>query len=189
MGDDEHPVAGRPARAPVSGGGAVSTYQFMDHAGWMESNNRAANRLYAKRRGWKPLPESLSEFQRKVCDIIGMVGGGIYNAPISHKSINWRYGYEGVSVIWKHGMATFDFSELTRLVFLCHEARIRCDVSPAGPRMMRISFWQRGHEGSTPERHPNLDEAVADFRRYLPADHRVIYRAAGTKGSGDDSGQ
>lgn len=154
----------------------MSTYQFMDHAGWMESNNRAANKINAKRRGWVVQPETLNEFQRKVCDILGMVGGGIYNAPISHAKIDWNYGWRGVSVIWKHGMATFDFHELTSLVFLCHEARIRCDVSPAGPRMMRISFWQRGHEGGMAERHPNLDEAVAAFRQYLPADHRVIYR-------------
>lgn len=159
----------------------MSTYQYMDHAAWMESNNKGIHRIAETARGrkWKDraahAPTELNEFQKRVCDILGMVGNGIYNAPLAQK-IDWNYGH-GVSVIWKHGMATFDFCELTRLVFLCHEARIRCDVSPGGPRMLRLSFWQRGHEGSTPERHPNLDEAVAAFKAYLPADHRIVYRA------------
>lgn len=162
----------------------MSTYQFMDHASWMESNNAAANRNNAKRRGWVRQPETLNEFQRKVCDIIGMVGGGIYNAPIAHDKIDWDYGFGGVSVVWSRGgLATFDYNELTALVFLCHEARIRCDVSPAGPRMQRISFWQRKAEGGMATRHPNLDEAVAAFREYLPSDHRIIHRGEAAGGN------
>jgi hypothetical protein len=41
---------------------------------------------------------------------------------------------------------------------------------------MRLSFWQRTATGDMVARHPNLDEAVAAFREYLPADHRIIYR-------------
>lgn len=163
----------------------MSTYQHMDHAAWMEANNRAIHSLAEKEkpreRKYKRLaefsPVTLTDFQKKVCDIIGMVGGGIYNAPIARSRINWNYGNRGVSVMWKHDMATFDFNELTALVFLCHEARIRCDISAGGPGMMRISFWQRSHEGSMSERHPNLDEAVKAFREYLPTDHRIIYKA------------
>lgn len=157
----------------------MSTYQFMDHADWMERNNRAANHLNEKRRGRKrPVqPEKLNEFQRRVCDILGMVGGGIYNAPIAVNKIDWNYGCGGVSVIWKHHeLATFDFDALMKLVFLCHEARMRCSISPAGPRMLRLSFWQRAAEGRLSERHPNLDEAVAAFRSYLPPDHRIIFK-------------
>lgn len=152
------------------------SYQHMDHGDWMERNNRASNHLYAKRKGYKPLPETLTSFQRKVCDIIGMVGGGIYNAPIAHERIDWSYGWGGVSVMWLgRDLSTFDFNELTNLVFLCHEARIRCSLAPAGPRMLRLSFWQREAEGDSTTRHPNLNEAVAAFREYLPSDHRIIH--------------
>jgi hypothetical protein len=156
----------------------MSTYQFMDHAEWMESNNAAANRLNAKRRGWKVQPETLTPFQKKVCDILGMVGGGIYNAPIAHDKIDWDYGWGGVSVVWKHhDLSTFDYNQLTSLVFLCHEARIRCSVAPAGPKLLRLSFWQREPDGSMAKRHPNLDEAVAAFRGYLPPEHRIVFRS------------
>ena len=68
------------------------SYQRMDHAEWMRSNNHAINRRRA-RQSKPPLPEEFTEFQTKVIDIVGMVGGGIYNAPIcGPESIDWEYG-------------------------------------------------------------------------------------------------
>lgn len=155
------------------------SYQHMDHARWMESNNQAINRVNAAKKRTKtpppPLPEELSEFQKRVVDIVGIVGNGIYNAPISQK-IDWNYGGRGVAVIWHREMSTWDFNQLTMLVFLCHEARIRCSIESAGPKMMRMCFFQRKDDGGMSVRHPNLDEAVADFRQYLPVEHRIIYR-------------
>jgi hypothetical protein len=151
------------------------SYARMDHAGWMESNNRALNRVNAKRKGFQRVPEELTDFQKRVVDIVGMVGGGIYNAPISTK-IDWKYSWNGVSFTWHREMATWDFDQLTRLVFLCHEARIRCQIESAGPKLLRLTFWEREATGDMSVRHPNLDEAVRAFREYLPADHRIIYR-------------
>jgi hypothetical protein len=153
----------------------VSTYQFMDHAKWMETQNRAINRRDRGRKNFRQQPEELTDFQKRVVDIIGMVGGGIYNAPIGLK-VDWEYGGNGVSFIWHRELATFDFDQLTRLVFLCHEARIRCEVTSGGPRMMRLAFWQRKPEGDIAVRHPNLDEAVSAFREYLPEGHRIVYQ-------------
>jgi hypothetical protein len=151
------------------------SYQTMDHAGWMESNLDASRRLGRK---LKNAPEKLNDFQIKVVDILGMVGNGIYNAPIDSEKIEWKCGFDGVSVVWNRtDMATWDFDQLTRLVFLCHEARIRCSIGPAGPRALRLKFHPRKAEGDMAVRHPNLDEAVASFRNYLPANHRIIFKA------------
>lgn len=149
------------------------SYQNMDHAAWVQMSNAAINKQGRKSAG---LPEVLTDFQAKVCDILGMVFGGVYNAPINWQKVEWNYG-RGVSVV-AHSpqLATFDFGRLTSLVFLCHEARIRCEIDPAGPRGMRLSFWPRIGTGGMGERHPNLDEAVAAFRGYLPTDHRILYR-------------
>jgi hypothetical protein len=151
------------------------SYARMDHAGWVESNNSAINRDQSKRKNFKPLPEKLNEFQSRVADILGIVGGGIYNAPISHENVKWDYGFCGVSVTWRGGFATWDRGELTMLVVLCHEARIRCEVEPAGPHLLRISFWARTECGGVSERHPSIDEAVTRIREYLPADHRIRF--------------
>ncbi len=156
------------------------SYARMDHAEWVEANNAAINR----QRRWSEAegqPEKLTEFQARVADIIGMVFGGAYNAPINWEKANWRYGRGASFVAHSPQLATFDFHRLTMLLFLCHEARIRCEIDPAGPRGMRLSFWQRKATGGMGERHPNLDEAVAAFREYLPADHRIIYREPATQ--------
>ncbi len=149
----------------------------MDHAGWVEENNKAYNQINAKRRAWKPVPEKLNRFQSKVMDILGMVGGGIYNAPINWEKVAWSFGGRGLSVPWRDGrMATFDFYALTNLVLLCHESRIRCEVRAKATGHFELTFFQRSHEGGIASRHPNIDEAVAAFREYLPADHPIIYQ-------------
>lgn len=119
------------------------SYNTMDHAKWMEDTLAAIRRHRAEkkpRKNAKPIPESLTEFQKRVVDILGIVGGGIYNAPIKPDAIDWDYGFGGISVVWvKPNMATFDYCQLTLLVFLSHVARIRVDISPSGPRAFRLS--------------------------------------------------
>ena len=55
------------------------SYANMDHAEWMESNHAAERRINAelaardKKPRYKNTPaESLSEFQKAVCDILGI---------------------------------------------------------------------------------------------------------------------
>lgn len=159
---------------PERSQGSRMSYARMDHAAWMESNNHALNH---RRKEGNKLPEKLSDFQAKVIDIVGMVGGGIYNAPICQADkIQWRYGFGGMSLTWNRELSTWDFEKLTLLVFLCHEARIRCELEAVAPRTMRMSFWQRKATGDVSVRHPNLTEAVNAFFAYLPADHRIRYQ-------------
>lgn len=154
------------------------SYNRMDHAAWVESNNRAANQIYGKRKTYKPAPETLTDFQAKVMDICGMVGGGIYNAPVNWDKVQWGATDKfGIMMPWRDNhMSTFDFGGLTMLVLLCHEARIRCTVNAQSKGHFQLWFHPRVHEGGMMKRHPNIDEAVATFRDYLPADHRIIYR-------------
>lgn len=151
------------------------SYQRMDHAGWVESNNRAGNRYGAKKKGHRPAPETLSLFQAKVMDILGMVYGGIYNAPIVWHKTDWLAGRGMFVTARDDHMATFDFHRLTTLVFLCHEARIRCEIRAKTRSYFELGFWPRVETGGMGERHPNLAEAIERFRDYLPADHRIHY--------------
>ncbi|MDU7524891.1 MAG: hypothetical protein E7K72_26580, partial [Roseomonas mucosa] len=48
---------------------------------------------------------------------------------------------------------------------------------PHAPMHLHLQFSFRGHTGGMMARHPNLDEAVAAFRAYLPPRHRIIYPA------------
>lgn len=158
------------------------SYVDMDHAGWVESNNAAGRKQgkpkkdkHGTPRGYHTAPEKLNRFQARAMDICGMVFGGIYNAPISWDLVEWSPS--AVHVPLRHGdFATWDHGNLSRLVFLCHEARIRGSLSVNGRGWM-LSFHVRSHDGRMAERHPDLAEAVADMAKYLPADHRVRYVA------------
>jgi len=138
----------------------------MDHAGWLQQN----------------VEHQLSDLEVKIADIVGMTFGGIYNAPITfHRGWKPIMGGRGLEVVVGcRSMATFDFASLTRLVFLCHEARIRCEINAHTRGYWLMRFFQRAAGGSAGERHPNLAEAIVAFREYLPADHRIIYRPEGT---------
>lgn len=158
------------------------SYVTMDHAGWVEENNRCARKGTKKprsdsRKGPHAAPEKLTVFQATVMDILGMVGGGIYNAPIVWDRVEW--GGFGLGVPWRAtgGLATFDSDNLTRLVLLCHAARIRCSIRPHGFGHFLLFFTPREEAGRLHVRHPNVEEMVARFRAYLPEDHRITYRA------------
>lgn len=165
------------------------SYTDYDHAAWLESCARSSQQATARRLaaktprkppdlGWETLPLPLSAFHRQVAHIIGMMFGGIYNAPVLWNRVDWRFG-RGVSVplVGDGSLATFDFGRLTAFVFLCHEARIRGGVAPNGPHGVRLAMWPRKPDGKLGERHPNLQEAMADFQKALPPDHPVLYRA------------
>lgn len=157
------------------------SYVTMDHAGWVERNNAAGKTMLPKSqaktgKGFAACPDKLSPFQASVFDILGMTFGGIYNTRISWAAVEWHCG-SGIGIPMRsHSLSTFDFQEMTSLVFLCHEARIRCEVSSYGVGGLMLMFHPRVSTGDMARRHPNLDEAVARFRDYLPADHRIIYR-------------
>jgi len=164
------------------------SYGRMDHARWAEANGAATKRLGVKPRkdkegqpmGWHAMPEDLSEFQACVMDILGLSLGGIYNAPIAWDAVRWGIGsseWAGMSVpLSSAGLATWDFNRLTKLVLACHEARIRMDISPNGPRGLMLRFSRRSSEGGISDVHPNIDEAVIAFREYVGPDHRIAYR-------------
>lgn len=160
-------------------------YLGMDHAGWAERNLQALKLqckskryrdMAAESRGPLAAPETLNEFPRRAFDILGIVGGGIYNAPIAWKSI--YITPRMIVVQWRNSMSTFDFDELTKLVFLCHEARIRAGVAPGAPRHLEIMLSERAADGGLSARHPNLDEAIKHWRDVFPSDHYVGGREA-----------
>lgn len=75
---------------------------------------------------------------------------------------------EGFCVEDFAGMATFDFSNLTRFVILCHDECIRGEIRPSSPRSMKICIWKRqGREGGFSLRHPTLEDAVVTLRENL----------------------
>jgi len=63
------------------------------------------------------------------------------------------------------GMATFDFSGLSRFVVMCHDKCIRGEIRPSSPRSMKVIIHKRqGREGGMSERHPTIETAIDNVR-------------------------
>ena len=59
------------------------------------------------------------------------------------------------------GMATFDFSGLSRFVVMCHDKCIRGEIKPSSPRSMKVCIWKRqGREGGMSDRHPTIETTI-----------------------------
>ncbi len=79
---------------------------------------------------------------------------------------------EGWAMSHFGAMATFDFDELSRLVFLAHDRCIRVQIEQGGPNRIRIAIWRRVREGDRYNRHPTLEQAIEGFRRQCGGDRR-----------------
>lgn len=63
------------------------------------------------------------------------------------------------------GLSTFDYDELTRMVFLAHDRCVRLAIVPSGPKRVRIQITKRSRGRShIAADHPTLEEAVEKWR-------------------------
>ena len=102
----------------------------------------------------------------------GIIYYGKHHIPYPIKP--WGYGWI-ISVSGR--MATFDFNDLTRLIFLAHDRCIRAEVIHGGPRRVRIAIWKRyKRDGSMMERHPTIEQALSLWREKHPESEVVKFK-------------
>ncbi|MGU3495896.1 hypothetical protein ACLBXM_17790 [Xanthobacteraceae bacterium A53D] len=164
------------------------SYDTMDHVGWVEEEvaavkkirmTAADQRLKLEGQGWFAAPDKLNPFQQKVITILGITGRGIYNAPVVWSSVVWRHPWLMI-LSWRQSMASFDFDQLTTMLFLAHDARIRLEVAPK-MRHLELHFHKREPRAAgdrTFVGHPSLEQAVAAHRARFPLTHPVHYAPA-----------
>lgn len=132
---------------------------------WVQNNNAAINRYCAKRRSFLKRPETLTPFQQEACRLmVKAFRTGVYNLSVNWETIDWDFGYGVCFVVSHHGLATWDFDHLTRLVIGAHDACIRVDIDARARNYLALMMWPRKREGRMSERHPTMEQAIADFR-------------------------
>lgn len=111
--------------------------------------------------------KEVSSLGTAVADLLGDVYEGIYHLNYnSLRKVKWS-DPDYIEVTVRHGLATWDYNELTRLVVLCHDRLLRCAVHAAAPGYLKLCFSQReGREGSTSRRHPTIEHAVESIRAF-----------------------
>lgn len=123
----------------------MNEYAHNDHWEWVQALQKD-----------KPM----SELGKTVANILGYVGYGIYNCPISHRRIDWTND-TWIIVNWSCPLSNWDFDNLTRLVLECHERLIRIEIKGATPNRMQFIFHQRkSREGGTSTRLPTIEEMI-----------------------------
>jgi hypothetical protein len=103
---------------------------------------------------------------RTVAEALGYVYRGLYHLPTgSLKRATWR-DERCVSInVPGFDMASWDGARLTQLVVVSHDLGLRLEISPAGPRHLKLRFSQRTtREGSISCRLPTLEDHVLAIR-------------------------
>jgi hypothetical protein len=108
--------------------------------------------------------KSISEFGGKLASLLDEWEYGIYHIQkeVLHKRVDWA-SETRIEIVIGGCLCTYDSDSLTRLVFLCHEYRIRCEVIPQARNYLMVAFSPRKESGRLYERHPGLLEAVSKF--------------------------
>jgi hypothetical protein len=156
----------------------------MDHADWVERQIAASKRGKASAadqrrakegKGWLAAPDKLNPFQRRAMTILGVVGGGIYNARIQWDTLRWAN--RCIILGWDGRLSTFDYRGLTDAVLMAHDAAIRFEVRPK-MRSLELILHERQpqREGmSMFEGHPTLEQAVERHRTRFPISHHLHF--------------
>lgn len=117
-------------------------------------------------------PRKMSDFGRKVADLLGQVYQGIYHIErdILRADLSTP-DYISLTLSAFRDYSNFDGSTLTMLVVMCHDAGIRFELQPAGPKYFRFLFHHRNcRTGSTTQRMPTIEEHIKMIREnyWLP---------------------
>lgn len=108
---------------------------------------------------------AFSPLGERVADLLGELFLGIYH--LDHNAlrrVDWSSNQHiEFSLGWRQ-LATADYDELTRLVFLAHHMAIRVSIEASTHHYLRLIFHQRVREGEHAYRHLALDDAVRAFK-------------------------
>jgi hypothetical protein len=108
---------------------------------------------------------NISPLGEAVADLLGDLFYGIYHLD-GAAGMDWSNNDYIEIRMMSGAWATFDPCDLTRLVFLAHDRCLRVDINPRSHRSLTLLFHQRKREGGVWARHPTLEEAVAEHRRW-----------------------
>lgn len=105
--------------------------------------------------------QPLTPAEERAARVLARTYQGLHHVTYWHKR---RRCGNGIAVSVGPDLATFDWSVLTRLVIAAHDECVRVEIVPGGPRLLTLLLHPRIREGSSSDRHPTMEEAVAAMR-------------------------
>jgi hypothetical protein len=101
--------------------------------------------------------EHMSEEQRLEA-VLARAYRGLHHVPNEIKK-HPRYWETNVY----DSISTFDFDVLTRLVLAAHRYAVRLEIDSSGPSLLKLRLFARVRHGNRYDRHPTIEEAIADY--------------------------
>jgi hypothetical protein len=144
-----------PAFPPVQTPEDLTRFHQLHGASWLRSNFQV----------------ELSDFGAKVAHLLDRWVDGIYHlSERALERVDWKHE-QRIEISWHGGLSTYDASQLTRLVLLCHELCVRGEIEPCNPNHLRIRFSRRDRTGGLCEGHPTIGQVLleCDVRVQLEA--------------------
>lgn len=117
---------------------------------------------------------NISPLGERVADLLGDLLGGLHrldrSSPVDWSNPHW------IEVRWRSDLSTFDFNNLTRLVLLAHDRAVRVTISPRSHQYLTLLFHPREHgeELRIDQRHPTVEQALAEHRRWYPIESEAV---------------
>jgi len=120
---------------------------------------------YAMERAWARLHDGIKTptlEQLRCLRLVDVWLEGLHHAPRTIRACS----VSGIELVFHRGkhFASFDFGDLTRLVFAAHDHCVRAEVGTAGMHITVMLHARARNEGATYQRHPTLEQAVASWR-------------------------
>lgn len=139
-------------------------YAHTNHAKWLSET-------------FHIVPSALGEL---VANILGYVGGGLYNCPIDLRKVDWtRQTF--IEVVWSGDLTNWDDSSLSRLWVLCHRNMVRIQIGATvtesferndyggepivshTPELLLGFHKRETREGSLMDRLPDCEDMIKDI--------------------------
>lgn len=115
----------------------------------------------------KSLKREMSPLGREVADVLGQVWKGIYHLEKEVPKVNWNHP-TWIEINIYGCLSTFDFSNLTELVVLCHDRVLRLEIRPCNMQYLKLVFHQRkNRDGSICERMPTMEDHMQSIRENI----------------------
>lgn len=110
--------------------------------------------------------KSVSNLGIEVANLLDELYNGIYH--IRHNAlakVSWDNEIYISIIVEDASFATYDFNRLTKLVVLCHDKCMRCEIHGKGPGYIELIFHKRKcRDGQIYERHPTIEDHVKLIR-------------------------
>lgn len=134
-------------------------------AGWIQDQLDALHRSNPKK---YPLVQ-MSPIGVRAADLLGEWQYGIYHLSNQHQLLfktDWSNLHFIETSIYCESLSTYDFNDLTRLVFLAHDMAVRVQIEPSTRHYLKLLFHERTHGESNGKilHHHSLDQAVNLFK-------------------------